>query len=273
MEHTATVSYSLQSLCRNIFRPEQLFFSRLKPIYFAVFLTICCLADLSPLRAQTICPTITNTAMTSLTICTGQVVDSLEVNTSIVLPDRVEFVRFDTMYTNPYKGHGGVHLGEFVPINGKATQYNISFPAQSGTTDRVYYVYACVKPMPSDTNCAPWALITVTVRPNSVANVVVKEATCFGTVSQADGELSLSGYAPTDTYEVSSNGTFTGLGQAIPANGIIVSGLSRTGTAVVYSVRIYNAQGCYVDRYATVLNRNCDCPPAKCIPIAIQRAE
>ncbi|GAB3712542.1 hypothetical protein GCM10027592_51050 [Spirosoma flavus] len=273
MERTTTVLYPGQSLCQNIVRLSFEKIHRNKYFGIVLFLTLYGLGGLTSLRAQTAnCPTITNTSMISLTICTGNLVDSLQVNTTAVLPNQIEFVRFDTLYANPYKGRNGVHLGEINTVNGKATQYAISFPPHTGTTDRVYYVYACLKPEP-DSTCAPFALITVFVKPNPTANVVVKEATCFGSVSQADGQVSISGYAPTDTYEVSNNGTFTGTGQPIPNDGVIVSGISRTGTPTIYSVRIYNSQGCYVDKYATVLNRQCDCPPSKCLPITVLKAE
>ncbi|GAB2562993.1 hypothetical protein [Spirosoma areae] len=118
------------------------------------------------LRAQTAaCPTITTTDLTTITITTGQRVDSLQVNTTAVDPDKIEFVRFDTLYANPYQGENGVHLGEIDPVDGLATQRQVAFPANTGNTDRLYYIYACLKPEPTNPNCIPFALLIVTVRP------------------------------------------------------------------------------------------------------------
>ena len=103
----------------------------------------------------------------------GRAVDSLQINTAAIPPDNIEFVRFDSLQINPYKGHGGTSLGEETAINGKATIRNVSFPSNSGTTDQLYYVYACLKPEPGDTNCAPFALIKVFIKANPVANLLV----------------------------------------------------------------------------------------------------
>ncbi|MFD2569930.1 hypothetical protein ACFSUS_04745 [Spirosoma soli] len=112
------------------------------------------------------CPTITNTNITALSVCSGQLVDGLQVNTSATNPPYViEFVRFDSAQANPYLGKNGVHLGEIHPFDGKATATDVPFPENTTVVDKVYYVYACLKPEPDISVCSPFALITVTINP------------------------------------------------------------------------------------------------------------
>lgn len=221
----------------------------------------------------TVCPTITNTSLTTVTICTGRQVDLLEVNTTAVAPYTIEFVRFDEKQVNPYTNMVGEFVGEASPSGGTASITNVDFPANTGTTDRIYYVYACLKPVPVDETCIPFAYITVIVKPNPTASLLAKEATCSGVTSATDGYVALSGYAPTDTYELLTNGVYAGVGQPIPANGRVVSGLSRTGTSQVYTVRVYSGAGCYAETSVNMMNAPCECPPPRCVPITIQKTK
>ncbi|MFD2937203.1 hypothetical protein [Spirosoma flavum] len=233
-------------------------------------LSLLCLLITPVLWAQTgSCPTITNTRMLSVTVCTERVIDSLQVNTT----GTIEFVRFDALQTNPYKENGVAYVGEPVLVNGKATLRNVLFPANWGTKDRLYYVYARLKQAPTNPTCLPFAQIIVYIKANPTASVVVKEATCYGTQSQNDGQVSLTGYSPTDTYEMAIKGTFTGQGKAIPADGVIVTNGSRTGIPKLYTVRIYNSSGCYTDRSILMTNAPCNCLPISCMPMTIAKTK
>jgi hypothetical protein len=148
----------------NLFRCLQGTFavSRLKLAWLTLSLYF---LALGALKAQQ-CPTITNTDLTSVSICSGQLVSKLQVNTSATAPAyRIEFVRFDTIQTNPYLGKNGVHLSELQPSEGKATATNVELPANTSATNKTYYIYACLKPEPDISVCSPFALITVTVIP------------------------------------------------------------------------------------------------------------
>jgi hypothetical protein len=222
--------------------------------------------------AQTVdCPALTNTAQTSVTACTGYIVDSLQVKTSVFWPNKVELVRFDSPQTNPYDRTDGTTLGDLISSNGIATMRTIAFPPNTSTTDKTYYVYGLVKPIPTDATCRPFALVTVTIKTNATATVNAQEATCTGSESAADGWVGIVGFDPTDRYEVSNNGLFSGESRPIPADGIIVRNLTRTGNPKTYGVRIYNAFGCFVERSVTLANRACSCPPVRCVPIVIQK--
>lgn len=228
----------------------------------------------SPLlsNAQTIdCPTITNTTQTSVTACTGYIIDSLQVKTSVFWPDKIELIRFNSPQTNPYERIDGVSLGELISSNGIATMRTIAFPPNTDASDKTYYVYGVVTPAPTDVNCKPFALITVTIKASAMATLQAQEASCMGSESAADGWIKLIGYQPTDRYEVSTNGLFSGQNYPIPTDGVVVSHLSRTGNPKTYDVRVYSAFGCYTVQSVMLANIACICLPEKCVPIVIQK--
>lgn len=246
-----------------------------------VWLQIGCLSLLASLitpglKAQSnSCFTITNASPTPLTVCTEATIEKLEVNTTVLPSDTIVFMRFDTYQTNPYAERGGVPIGEVRPRQGKATLRNVIFPAHFDLPDRVYYVYARLKTAPADVNCTPFALVTVFIRANPTASVVVKEATCYNTETQRDGQVSITGYQPTDTYEMAVDGRFSGRGSAIPipADGVIVGGISRSGVPKTYNVRIYNSLGCFSDRSITMTNAVCTCATTHCVPFVIAKVK
>jgi hypothetical protein len=237
----------------------------------ASFLIACCQLLLTSLYAQTGCPTITNTNQISVTVCTGYIVDSLQVRTTAFFPTKIGMTRFDTPQSNPYEGDNGVYLGELISSNGIATMRTISFPPNTGTTSKTYYVYGYLKPTPADASCRPFALLTITIKPNPTATVKATEATCTGTISAADGSVAVAGFRPKDTYELANNGIFSGTSYPIPDDGLIVRNLSRSGVVTTYEVRVYNSFGCYVEKTVMLMNTPCSCVPGLCIPFVVQR--
>ncbi|WP_020607195.1 hypothetical protein [Spirosoma spitsbergense] len=251
--------------------PSQTGYAKNRILLKASFLVACCQFLSTSLYAQTGCPAITNTGQTSVTVCTGYVVDSLQVRTTAFYPTKIGMIRFDTPQSNPYEGDNGVYLGELISSNGIATMRTISFPPNTGTTSKTYYVYGYLKPTPAEAFCRPSALLTVTVKPNPTATVKAVEATCTGTVSAADGSVAVVGFKPKDTYELANNGIFSGTSYPIPDDGLIVRNQSRTGTVTTYGVRVYNSSGCYVEKVVMLMNSSCSCVPGLCIPFVIQR--
>ena len=251
--------------------PSQTEFVKSRILIKAGFLVACCQFLLTSLHAQPGCPTITNTNQTLVTVCTGYVVDSLQVRTTAFYPTKIGMIRFDTPQSNPYDGDNGVYLGELISSNGIATMRTIPFPPNTGTTSKTYYVYGYLKPTPTDASCRPFALLTVTIKPNPTATVKATEATCTGTLSAADGSVAVAGFRPKDTYELANNGIFSGASAPIPDSGLIIKGLSRSGVVTNYGVRVYNSFGCYVEKSVMLVNAPCSCVPGLCIPFVVQR--
>ncbi|WP_170069448.1 SdrD B-like domain-containing protein [Spirosoma pollinicola] len=101
--------------------------------------------------------------------------------------------------------------------------------------------------------------------------------TCNGTVAQTNGQLTVTGLvsstATSYTYQIVLGSSFdsgtllTVNKTAVPLSSILSSSLAP-GT---YTVRIYNASGCYRDVTAVILPANCVCPPPKCVPFVVQK--
>jgi hypothetical protein len=111
------------------------------------------------------CPVLTNNGVMSITACSGDLVTGLQVKTTAENPPYyIELVRFDSPQENPYLGTTGIHFGELVPGDSVLTQAPVSFPANTSSADKKYYVYACLKPLPDDADCRPFSLTTVVIR-------------------------------------------------------------------------------------------------------------
>ncbi len=107
--------------------------------------------------------------------------------------------------------------------------------------------------------------------------LVAGSPTCVANQPQANGSLAITGLgsgtaAAAYTYAISEGSSFTATDPAIrpvPANGILLSGLSQTKT---YTVRVYNETGCFRDETITI-SVNCECPEAICVPVVIRRSK
>lgn len=250
---------------RNVFVGlTEVTFRQVAPCFCLIFF---CLWSIQKVKAQ--CPSITNTTQTSVTVCSGSLVDSLQVRTTAFWPDKIELVRFDAPQLNPYQG--GVSLGELISSNGIATMRTVAFPPNTDVSDKTYYVYGRLNPLSADGSCRPFALLTVIVKPLPQSTVLAQEATCQNLVSLADGWVRINGFSATDTYEMANNGVFSGSSHPVPTDGVVVQNLKRTGKPESYMVRIYNAFGCFVERSVLLANTPCTCPPTRCIPIVIRK--
>ena len=134
-------------------------------------------------------------------------------------------------------------------------------------------VYTVVVTNPA-TGCFSTTSVMGTVEPAPDSfSLVAREATCTGATSAADGQVQVLGTVSGQTFEVSTTGQFTGAGQPVPADGVVVRNISRTGTSQTYTVRVYNASGCFADQSVVLFNAPCDCPsPVKCVPFVITKA-
>ncbi len=117
--------------------------------------------------------------------------------------------------------------------------------------------------------------VTINAIPTFVAQIT--PVSCTGKVAQANGRIQLSQYQPGATYQYSLGSTFnasaslSGAAQAIPGDGLIVNNLSNPETAQDYTVRVYNASGCFIDQTVRLETTTCVCPPPTCIPITVQQ--
>ncbi|WP_332368686.1 DUF11 domain-containing protein [Spirosoma telluris] len=104
-------------------------------------------------------------------------------------------------------------------------------------------------------------------------------ATCAGNQAQANGKIVLSSYNPAYTYQYSLGSSFneaavlSGAAQVIPAGGVLMSNLASPATTQAYTIRVYNASGCYTDVTVLLLPTVCGCPPEVCVPYVISQSK
>jgi len=141
-----------------------------------------------------------------------------------------------------------------------------TYDAPAGLTTTSYYRVItnsdntnCSIGMCADTsNC-----ITVIVNPNPTATASTTDATCSGSTVNADGTITLAGFSAGDRFDFTTGNTYTGSATfasgstVIPVDGIIANNLAN-GTQD-YTIRIFNANGCTVDRIVSLNETNCGC--------------
>jgi uncharacterized repeat protein (TIGR01451 family) len=122
------------------------------------------------------------------------------------------------------------------------------------------------------------AVITVTVNPTPVAEVIAVNSLCIGTTTQNNGKLILTRYRNSDVVAFvaapATLGTSPSWIDPIPAGGVFASGLANPSSATQdYFVRIKNAFNCTVDRVATLTKVDCGCPGGYCEPATVSKTK
>ena len=100
---------------------------------------------------------------------------------------------------------------------------------------------------------------------------------CLGNIAQTNGRLVLSGFQATNTYQYSLGTSFnptaslSGAAQVIPTGGVIASTLANPLAAQAYTIRVYNASGCFTDVTVLLVPTVCGCPADVCVPFVISQ--
>lgn len=155
------------------------------------------------------CPTITSPMASPTAVCSGTAVTNMSATTMTVGTDAIRFVYFTTPQTDPaiiygYAANGGTNIGTATPATGTAAISNYTFPANTGASPVVYYVYAILNP-DQGVDCRPFVEIQVTINPlpivmlNDPADVCVDGADMNFTATPAGGAFSTTaatGFTP-----------------------------------------------------------------------------
>ena len=102
-------------------------------------------------------------------------------------------------------------------------------------------------------------------------------ATCSGGTANQDGQLVLANFSATDRYDFSQGTTYTGSATepgtlpVIPADGVINRRQPNPVSALAYTIRVFNEQGCFTDVTTTLPVTSCQCQTSVCVPITIRR--
>ena len=139
------------------------------------------------------------------------------------------------------------------------------------------YSATCTAP----TGCSSVTSTTVTVNeiPSYTAVPQAVTATCAGPVANNNARIDLTTLQNTERADIvagSSYGTGPVYGAStnitVTAGAVSFTNLPNPGTSQPYTIRLFNPGGtCYTDVTVIVEPAICNCPPAKCVPLLIQK--
>lgn len=185
------------------------------------------------------CPTIT-VPSPSQTVCSGTPVGTLRVTTNATGTDAIRFVYFTSPQTGTAVYSGGTSLSVVTPVSGSATATNVAFPANTGTTPIIYYVYARLNPAPGSTDCQPSALIQVTVNPVVVATATSTTITCAAPVATVSGTSNIAGSTFAWTGPASFTSALQSFTTTIPGTYTLVATANGCPSAPVTTTVVSN---------------------------------
>ncbi|MCA0232239.1 MAG: hypothetical protein LCH91_17350 [Bacteroidetes bacterium] len=105
----------------------------------------------------------------------------------------------------------------------------------------------------------------VIIHPTPSFTAQTISTSCDGLDARKDGQLIIKEITNGLRYDFSVGSTYTGnktfaTAQAIPTDGVLADTLSNPMTPRTYTVRVFDATGCYADRVAVLARRDCVCP-------------
>jgi gliding motility-associated-like protein len=157
-----------------------------------------------------------------------------------------------------------------VTINAGATSTNVSYAwtgpnsftssVQTFTSSQSGAFTVTVTDLNS--TCSTTAIVTVGIHTNVAVTASITPATCTGSVSNNDGTISVSNFTTTDKYDYVSGITYTGTATyltatTIPTTGIITNTLANPTGTVAYTLRLFDAYGCFKDTMLILIPINC----------------
>lgn len=109
------------------------------------------------------------------------------------------------------------------------------------------------------------AVSEVVVHPKPSFNAGTVGTSCDGLDARKDGKLQVTEVVNGKRYDFSMGSTYTGNkifanATALPLSGILADTLPNPVVSSTYTIRIFDSTGCYADRVATLLHRDCICP-------------
>jgi hypothetical protein len=169
-------------------------------------------------------------------------------------------------------GDSGVNLGEVTQAghtyvwapSTTLSASNISNPIATPNATTTYTVTITN----TTTTCKVTDQVLVTYSALPTATAAATSPTCVGSTTTVnnDGKITLSSFVATDKYQYSVGNTFNpataipATATTVPVGGVIASTLANpSGASQQYTVRIYNAAGCYRDRLVTLTKKVCTC--------------
>ena len=119
------------------------------------------------------------------------------------------------------------------------------------------------------------AVITVADTTKPTFKATATTPTCTAGTANKDGKITLSNIINGVNYQYSTGGTFNTLtATAIKAINIPIDNLiNPTENSQVYTIRVYNSNGCFKDVSVELLKRVCACKTDICVPYKITKTK
>ncbi len=98
--------------------------------------------------------------------------------------------------------------------------------------------------------------------------------TCGFSSANSDGKITLAGFAATEKFDIVEGATYTGsatyaTATSIPVNGVVRNNIENANKT--FTIRVFNATNCYIDRTVTLNLMNCTCPAIECVPLNVEQ--
>ncbi len=198
--------------------------------------------------------------------------DSIKITRSpaLVLRDSAATFCSTTPENLPDYIPGYAALVDPVWYRGSASGAQVSEVSGVSITASVTYVLIAR----SSGGCADTASVTFTVPVLPTGLLTLTPPTCDdGTVS-SNGSITLSGIPTTMKYDLVQNATYNGTATfttatAVPQDGAVASALANPSVDALYTMRVFNEQGCFQDLSVTLKPVDCACPVI-CVPVTMR---
>ncbi len=157
-----------------------------------------------------------------------------------------------------------------VTINATTTSTNVSyswtgpgsFTSTAQTFTSIQFGVYTVTVTDLTSTCSTTAIVSVGIHTQVAVTASITPATCSGSVTNNDGTISVLNFTVTDKYDLVVGSTYTGTATyatavVIPTTGIITNTLANPTSTVAYTIRLFDAEGCFKDTTLILIPINC----------------
>jgi hypothetical protein len=119
--------------------------------------------------------------------------------------------------------------------------------------------------------------VKVEIKAIPTFDLTALQATCTTGAANPDAKLSISGLNLTNKFDYSEGTTYTGTKTFATASDITATTMTVTLANPTadksYTVRVFNANGCFTDKTVVLKTRVCECKPDVCIPYSYKKTK
>ena len=120
--------------------------------------------------------------------------------------------------------------------------------------------------------------VTVTRKASPIFDVNTIQSTCTVGIANPDAKIVLSGFNPANRYDYNEGNTYQGTktfasASNIPGNGVIVNNLANPSVDKTYAIKVFDSNGCSIEKTVILKTRVCECKPDICVPYSLKKTE